>query len=181
MSRNTILLTIVLSLLPLTSAAIAETQEAPRPSAQDKNFLQQVAQQEKSEIGLAKLALQKSSDAQVRRYAQGIVASDAAVEKNAQQLAPATTQEASPQATAEYQKLAKLSSRDFDQEYMKYEAGQQQAELQALRKEISTTDDANLLDFGIKAEVPTQEDAKQAKQIASKLGGNLSAENTEHH
>jgi putative membrane protein len=181
MSRYTILfpaVTLLLASLALSSAAAADqTAEPPHPSAQDRSFLQQVVREYRSETDLARLALRKSSDPQVRSYAQAVVASDAAVEKNAQKMAPASTPAATPATAAEYQKLAKLPGREFDQEYMSYEAGRQQQELQGLRKEISTTDDANLLDFGIKTEVPTQEDAKEAKQLASELGGNLSAKN----
>ncbi|MGH9644482.1 MAG: DUF4142 domain-containing protein [Terriglobales bacterium] len=151
--------------------------QAPRPSAKDTGFLQEVAQEDRSELDLAKLALQKSSDPQVRSYAQSILANDPQVERDAQKLAPSTTQATTSQSSAEYQKLAKLSSREFDQEYMRYEAARQEQDLRSLVNEIDTTDDANLLDFGIKAEVPTQQAEQQAEQLASRLGGSMSVKN----
>lgn len=155
-----------------------QASRAPRPSARDRSFLQQVVQEETSEMDLARLALQKSSDPQVRSYAQSILSNDATVEKNAQKLAPVVIQSASAEGAAEHRKLAQMSSREFEQEYMKYEAARQQQDLQTLVKEIDTTHDARLLDFGIKAEVPTQEAEKRATSIASELGGSVSARNS---
>ena len=94
-------------------------------SSHDKTFLEDTIQDSNYEIKTAQLALQKSSSADVKQYANMIVTDHTALEQQTAAAAKAANTDAKPTLdmsigdAASYAKLKVLSGDSFDQAYLK--------------------------------------------------------------
>lgn len=143
-------------------------------SKHDRLFLHAIASEDQSEIELAQLALQKSTNPQVQQYAKTkILAADPSMKQQAEQIAQQNhspvTSSPSPVQKAEYKNLARLSGKLFDQAYMKYEGRQQSADLKVVKNEITTARNSQVSQYAQKEETPVQQAAQAAQHIASSL------------
>ncbi len=158
------------------------SQKTSQLSNSDQHFLSKLAREDQSEIDLAHLALKKSSNSQVRDYAQNkILAADPSMEHQAKNLArqdnamiPSTQ---ATMAKQEYDRLAKLSGSQFDQAYMKYEARKQEADLDAVQHEINSTNNQQVKTYAQKEETPVRQASQSAQHIANSMGMQTSASN----
>lgn len=144
-------------------------------STADQHFVRTLAEEDHSEIDLARLAMKKSTNSKVQDYANSkILAADPSMEQQARSIAQQDNEKI-PNATNkmqknEYDKLAKLSGTEFDKEYMKYEAWKQEKDLGSVRHEITSTNNQTVKDYARKEEPPVKQAAQSARQIASSLG-----------
>ncbi|HKT89797.1 MAG TPA: DUF4142 domain-containing protein [Candidatus Sulfotelmatobacter sp.] len=144
-------------------------------STADQHFVRTLAEEDHSEIDLARLAMKKSTNSKVQDYANSkILAADPSIEQQARSIAQQDNEKI-PNATNkmqknEYDKLAKLSGTEFDKEYMKYEAWKQEKDLGSVRHEITSTNNQTVKDYARKEEPPVKQAAQSARQIASSLG-----------
>ena len=172
MNRITIVFALALSSLLLAATAATAQSGATQPvSAADSHYFHNIATEGQSEIQLAQLAEQKAADPQVKQYAQNVLAADTAMEQKVKQLLPNAANGSTPEPSAEYRKLAGVAPPRFDEEYMQYEAQRQEADLQMVRNEISTTNDANVLEDALLEEIPIQEAAAKADRIEALMAG----------
>lgn len=161
--------------LPAGLAAQSTLSVKHSPGAEhDRLFLHTLASEDQSEIHLAKLALNKSNNPQVKLYAQSkILAADPKMEQDAKQLADkinlGITTEPNGAKRTRYQTLSHLSGTRFDQVYAKYEKHQQQADLIAVENETVTAANSQVRAFALKEETPVREAAQAAKQLAQSL------------
>lgn len=144
-------------------------------SNHDRLFLHTLSSEDQSEIDLAKLALQKSTNPQVQQYAKSkILAADPSMEQGALRIAQQdhSPVSAAPNATdkAEYKDLAKLSGKEFDRAYMRYESRQQSADLTVVQNEVTSATNSQVSSFARKEETPVRQAAQSANQIARSLG-----------
>jgi putative membrane protein len=144
----------------------------------DHAFLHKLATEDQSEINLARLALQKSNNPQVRQYAQSkILKADPAMEEGAKTVAqkenmPITATVPS-RDQQEYQKLSKLSGTQFDHEYMRYEAWKQHSDLNTVQHEASTATNPQVKDYAQAQVSPVRDASQSAEHIASSMGEGL--------
>ena len=144
-------------------------------SSSDQHFLSQLGKEDQSEIDMAKLAIKKSSNPQVRQYAQNkILAADPSMEEQAKQIAERDKAPISATPNSwekqEYDRLSKLSGKQFDQAYMKYEAHKQGRDLADVQHEISSTNNHQVKTYAQNEETPVKQAAQSAQQVDSSLG-----------
>lgn len=147
---------------------------SPQLSDHDHMFLHALASEDQSEIELARLALQKSTNPQIQQYARTkILAADPSMEQQAVQIAEQEHSHIStapnPAAKADYANFAKLSGENFDKAYMHYEARQQAEDLKIVKNEITTASNQQLSDFARKEQAPVAQAAQSAEQIAQSM------------
>jgi putative membrane protein len=162
--------------VPLAFApAVAHGETALKLSNAEQQFLQEVAQEDQSEINLANLALQKSPNALVKNYARKILSADPQMESGAMTIAQQGHEKIAETPTAtehdEYSKLSHLSGDSFDHEYLRYEANRQKQDLDMVQHEVQTANDQQVKTFAQKEETPIQQVSTSAQQLAASMGG----------
>lgn len=150
--------------------------QPPQISLQGQHFLETLASEDQSEIDLAKLALRKSNDPQVKEYARSkILAADPSMEQEAKNLGKqkhaVVTGFPSSTAKAEYYYLSKFSGKAFDKAYMNYEDAKQREDLIVVQNEAKGGKDPDVKGYAQKEVTPVREAADSAKNIAQALGG----------
>lgn len=152
--------------------------KAAQLSDSDQSFLKALVQEDISEIGLAKMALQKSSNNDVKQYAQTkILAADPGMRDGAQNLLRkyGIDPPAEPSGTerAIHDKLSKKTGKDFDGAYMIYETTQQSDDVKLVNAELKSTTNAEVKSFVEKEKAPVVEAATSAKEISAKLASEM--------
>ena len=142
---------------------------------QDKQFIMTASQSDLTEITLSKMALTKSTNPQVKKYAEKMITDhtklDSEMKPFADQMGvpPATT------LTPEHQQLADqlqpLSGADFDKQYMTDMDTSHHATLDAFNKELSTTQNAQLKPTVQKGQKVVAMHTAMADKLSQKLGG----------
>jgi len=163
--------------LAVPAALAAQTTSSLKHSSgtdQDGLFLHTLASEDQSEIDLAKMALDKSHNPEVKQYAKSkILAADPEMKQEAQQLAQkidlSFTTEPDAKMKAEHQTLSRLSGEQFDQAYAKYESHKQQEDLATVQNETVTAAHSRIRNFALKEEKPVGEAAQAAKELAQSL------------
>lgn len=140
----------------------------------DKLFLHTIASEDQSEIELAKLALHKTSNAQIKQYAKSkILAADPSMEQQAKQIAQqkhtVVSSALNPSAKLRYKQLSNFSGTQFDKAYVKYEAHKQSADLKAVKYEAASASDAEVRGYAQKEQTPVQQAAQAANQLAQAM------------
>lgn len=154
----------------LALPAVMFGQSIPNTSKQltssGRHFVKKLAQEDMSEIRLAHLALKRSSNPQVRNYAQRILSADPSMEQGAKKIAEkdnvTVPTSPSPRQQTECDRLAALSGKRFDRAYMNYEARKQKADLDLVRHEISAASNAQLKAFARNEETPVRNASEMA-------------------
>lgn len=141
----------------------------------DKQFIMTASQGDLTEITLSKLALTKSSNPQVKAYAQKMIHDHTELEAK---MKPFAEQMSVPPATAlnpEHQQLLDqlqgLSGADFDKQYMSDMDTSHHSTLDAFKSELSTTTDAQLKPTVAKGEKVVAQHTMMADKLSKKLGG----------
>ena len=129
-------------------AVQAGAQTAGQISDSDKSFIADASQGDLTETKLSQLALDKSSNADVKTYAQKMITDHAMLELKMKPfaekagVAPATELTAEHQAV--YDKLNGLSGADFDKAYVEAMDKDHHEDLTKFKTEASTTKDPDL-------------------------------------
>ena len=147
---------------------------APQVSQKDKLFLHAIASEDQSEIDLAKLALQKTTNAQIQQYAKSkILAADPDMEKDAMQVAQQNhaTISSKPNAAAQrqYQIFKTLSENEFDKAYSRYEDRMQAADLKVVTREAGAAINPQVRSYAQKEVTPVKLAADAARQLAQAM------------
>jgi putative membrane protein len=157
----------------------ASTNANDHLSTTDHHFLQKLGKEDQSEIDMAKLALKKSNDPQVRQYANSSLSADPNMEEQAKTIAQDSKRpidaNVTPQQKAEYDRLSKLSGHEFDRAYIDYEATRQHQDLDMVQHEINTTKDAQVKSFAQQEETPVRNAADLAKKTQPQVTHEMSA------
>lgn len=147
-------------------------------SQADKMFLKALIQEDISEIGLAQLALQKTSDPDVKDYAQSkILAADPSMRDGAKKLAEDNGMTPPDTSNARQQKihdeLSQKSGKVFDNAYMNYEAGQQVGDVRLVNAELKATHNQSVKDYVTQEKTPVIAAAAKAKEVSQKISTNM--------
>lgn len=167
-----------LGVVTLGCVAIVGITARAQGTDQDKQFLMTASQSDLTEITLSKLALTKSTNPQVKAYAQKMITDHSKLEAD---MKPFADQMGVPPATAlnaEHQglldQLQGLSGGDFDKQYMTDMDTSHHAALDVFKSELSTTTDAHLKPTVAKGEKVVAQHTAMADKLSSKLGGTTS-------
>jgi putative membrane protein len=147
-------------------------------SSSDKSFVTALIQEDISEIDLAKMALQKSADPQVKDYAQTkILGADPEMRERADQIAQQYGINPPTEPNARQKQVhGELSGKNgnlFDQSYMVYEATQQSADLQLVNAEINSTKNPTIKSYASKEKTPVEQAAASAIDVNKKVSSEM--------
>jgi putative membrane protein len=133
------------------AVAIPQLSTAQNLSKEDTHYMTETAQGLMSEVKLGEMAQQRGQDERVKAFGKQMVDDHGKDLQNLQQLAaqrqvtlPATLNE---DQSKEAEKLAKLSGKDFDKEYLKYEAKDHSHDIRENGDEMKKTADPELKKF----------------------------------
>ena len=161
----------------IVSPIAAFAQTAPKNTGPlalgDRAFLYQQAQEDMSEIKLAKLAIAKSTNPQVQSYANSILDNDPTMGQEAKIIA-AQKKVTVPyivnvEQKARFDRLSKLAGADFDKAYMQYEAQKQQQDLRLVQQLANAAQDQDVKNYARNEAPVVLKTAQTAKIIASSL------------
>ena len=117
---------------------------------QDKIFVRRVAVGGFAEVSLGKLAVQKSSNDEVKKLGQTMVDDHMALENDlkpaADELGVRMPTKLSKEDQDEFDKLSALSGTDFDKEYLAYTLRAHRKDLHEFRAEVASTIDSQIKD-----------------------------------
>lgn len=138
---------VILTGVALCSAIPALAQS--NASNTDKYFVTAILQTSNAEIQTGNLAQQKSSSADVKRYAQRMIGDHTQFSQQMQPLAQQMTitvapDELTPRQQKATAKLQELSGDAFDKDYIRAQLEEQSHTLRLFQSEIATTHDENL-------------------------------------
>jgi putative membrane protein len=147
-------------------------------SKSDKMFLKALIQEDISEIGLAKMALQKSSNPDVKQYAQTkILAADPQMRDGAEKIAQDNGMQPPTQPNARqkkmYDKLSQKSGKLFDNAYMNYEATQQTNDVKLANAELGSTHSSVMKSYLDNEKTPIVKAAASAKKISQTISSGM--------
>jgi putative membrane protein len=141
----------LLGLTMLAGLAFSQLSNAANLSKNDVKYLTESTQGLMSELKLGNLAQQRSSDERVRNFGKQMVTDHG---KDLQQLQQLAAQKKIPlpetmndDQRKEAEKLSKLSGKEFDKEYLRYEAKDHSDDIKEQGKEMKKTLDPDLKKF----------------------------------
>lgn len=172
-------LTLPLAMFPQKSPA-NKNKSKGRFSQGDQMFLKALIQEDISEISLAKMALQKSSNPQVKQYARTkILAADPQMRDGAAKIIRADNLQPPTGPNTRQRKihseLDKKSGKYFDNAYMNYEASQQTADMKLVKTEIQSTNDAQVKNYVTAQETPVEQAASAARDLSRNISSALTS------
>jgi putative membrane protein len=140
-----------LALTMLAGLAFSQLSNAANLSRDDVKYLTESAQGLMSELNLGNLAQQRASDQRVRSFGKQMVTDHG---KDLQQLKQLADQKKihlpesmNNDQRKEAEKLSKLSGKEFDKEYLRYEAKDHTEDIKEQGKEMKKTLDPDLKKF----------------------------------
>ena len=157
----------------LVAAMGASTARAQ--SDQDKQFLMTASQSDYTEMTFSKLALQKSTNPQVKQYAQKMITDHTKLEAEMKPFAdkmgvtPVTTLDADHQQ--KYDQLSSMSGTDFDKGYMSAMDTDHHKSLDNFKSELSSTQDPSFKKVVAKGEKVVAQHTEMADKMSTKMGG----------
>ncbi len=141
---------------------------------QDKQFVTQASLSDYTEMTFSQLALQKSSNPQVKAYAQKMITDHQKLEASMKPAAdklgvtPATALDSDHQQM--YDQMSKLSGADFDKQYMTAMDQDHHKSLDSFKSEESSTQDPQLKPVVKKGEKVVAQHTVMADKMQAKMG-----------
>ncbi len=170
----TLAATAVLCCAPAFAQTTAQSQSSSSASSQDKMFLKDAAAGNMAEVAAGKVALDKSSNEQVKQFAQKMVDDHTKLQDQlkpvAQQLNVDLPTEPKAKDKAMMTKMQGMSGADFDKAYMRDMVKDHTKDLQQFKKEASTGKDSQVKDLAQQGSTVIQGHLDMAKQVASSVG-----------
>jgi putative membrane protein len=146
-----------------------------RPAKQDMQAIQKIAQANMAEVETGKVALEKASSGEVKKFAQHMVDDHGKMLQETQQMAQSMGMKVPAAPDAKHQAALKmlqgLSGDQFDRRYMNQMVKDHEDTLKLLKKTSTGAKDPDLKAAAQKAAPDVQEHLKMAKEIQSSLGG----------
>jgi putative membrane protein len=161
----------------IVSPIAAFAQTAPKNTGPlalgDRMLLYQLAQEDMSEINLAKLATEKSTNPQVQSYANSILDNDPTLGQEAKIIAAqkrvTVPYIVNTEQKARFDRLSELAGADFDKAYMQYEAQKQQQDLKLVQQAANAAKDQDVKNYAMNETPIVLKAAQTAKAIVSSL------------
>jgi putative membrane protein len=162
-------------------ATLAQESNAPptRDSAHkgesvttDQTFMKEAADGGLPEVELVQLAVEKSSNEQVKGFAQRMVEDHGEANENLKQLAARKgvnlPSEPSAKQKAKKERLSRLSGEEFDRAYMSDMLKDHKTDVAAFQQESDNGKDSDVKEFAAQT-APTGEHLKQAESVTGKI------------
>jgi putative membrane protein len=128
-----------ISFLALSGAGSLQAQQDPKPSSQDKGFLQRAFQVNQAQIQMGQLAGQRATSDEVKQYANHLAADHTKANDELQQLANSNSIQLSsnldPKQQAILNRLQKANGKDFDREFLRTQMRIQRQNISMLKNE----------------------------------------------
>jgi putative membrane protein len=154
---------LVLSVLVFTTPAFA--------AMDSKKFLGEAAQGGKAEVQLSQLATEKAATPEVMQFAQHLIDDHSQLNRQVEELAAQKSiqlpAEVSSKQQAEYEKLSRLSGKNFDKEFMSYNLKDHKKDVSDFKKQAQQGTDSEIKQLAAKT-LPTLEDHLRMAQSVSK-------------
>jgi putative membrane protein len=161
------------------SPADNATSGSSQLSAMDKHFIRKAAEGGLAEVELGKLATQKASSDEVKKFGQRMVDDHSKANDQLKQLAQQkgvdlpTQPDAKDKATKS--RLEKLSGEQFDKAYMQDMVKDHTKDVSEFKKESTSAKDPDVKNFASQTLPTLQDHLKEAKSIAPKENKQASA------
>jgi putative membrane protein len=143
--------------------------------AKDESFLKDAAAGNMAEVAMGKVALDKSSNDDVKKFAQMMVDDHTKMESDVEAVAKATGVKLpdSPDkgAKKEVAKLQTLSGADFDKAYMAAMVKDHKKDLSDFKAEASSTQNGGVRDLATNGAKTIQTHLEAAQSVNGKLNG----------
>jgi putative membrane protein len=143
----------------------------------DDKFLMEAAQGGMAEVELSRIALQKTENEEIRRFAQMMIDEHTAANAELEQIAAsknmAMPTEMSKKHRDAMEKLNGLSGAEFDRAYMKQMVKDHQATVKLFEKQADRGTDADLKAFAAK----TLPNLREHLRMARSMSGNMNNTN----
>ncbi|MFL6673258.1 MAG: DUF4142 domain-containing protein [Massilia sp.] len=140
-----------IALMIAAAAAVPHLSSAAEPGKKDSKYMTESAQGLMSEVKLGDMAQQRGQDERVKAFGKQMVDEHGKDLQNLRQLAtqknvtlPETLND---DQSKEAEKLGKLSGKDFDKEYLKYEAKDHAHDIKEQGEQMKKTADPDLKKF----------------------------------
>jgi putative membrane protein len=144
-------------------------------SDQDKQFLQEAATSDFTEIKFSQLAAQKASSSDVKAYANKMITDHQMLEQKmqpvAQQMGVTPPTDLDSQHQQLYDQLNQLSGADFDKQYMSDMSTDHHKALDLFKQEESSTQNAQLKPLVKQGEKVVAQHTAMADKMVKKMGG----------
>jgi putative membrane protein len=156
-------------------AAVSPTATPVRsvPRQDDNAFAMTVAQNGMAEVALAKLALQKSKNADVKKFAQRVITDHTKVGQELKKIAAAKNitlpAEVKPEQKETHDRFMKLSGAEFDREFMNLMVENHGKSITAFEAESNNGTDAELKAFAGNTLPTLREHLQMARDTTGKL------------
>ncbi len=163
--------------LAATTAALsfAHAALAADLSHKDKKYMTKTAQGLISEVALGEMAQKNAADERVKQFGKRMIDDHGKDLANLKQLAsqkkvslPDTMDHGQKK---EFDKLSRLSGKDFDKEYVKYEAKDHKEDVEDQGKEMKSTSDPDLKTFSTAAYATVSRHKESIDELHRALGG----------
>jgi putative membrane protein len=177
---NITTLSLAVALLPAAGLAQTQTNEM-KPSASmgaspsqvapsDKKFVREAAQGGMAEVELGKLATEKASSDEVKKFGQRMVDDHTKAGNELKQIAGekgiVVSQQLSAKDKMTKDRLSKLSGEQFDKAYMADMVKDHTQDVADFQKEANSGADSDVKNFAAKTLPTLQDHLREAKQIA---------------
>lgn len=147
---------------------------AAAQSHSDKSFMETASQGNVTEVEMAKLALKKSQNADVRAFAERMIKDHQTLgKKMAPYMAQAGLKPSVSMNTMHqhlYNKLNGLSGTEFDKQYVEAMVKDHHEDLKDFQDEINSTQNAQLKPTVVEGEKVIAEHTQMADSLAQKMG-----------
>lgn len=139
----------------------------------DQTFLKEAAEGGLAEVELGQLAVEKSSNEDVKRFAQLMVEDHGKANEDLKQLATqkgvSLPSEPTAKQKAKKEQLSKLSGDEFDRAYMSDMLKDHKADIAAFEKESDSGNDSDIKRFASQALPTLRAHLKQAESVTGKI------------
>jgi len=154
-------------------AGFLSAQDASISAAGDKTFLMNADESNSAEIAASQMALKKSKNPDVKAYAQQMIADHQKLRSDmaslTQQMGVMTPQPLNETHKAEAKRLAALSGKSFDMEYVKTMDQDHHKTLGVFNNEIATTSNADLKTTVSQGQSVIEKHTEMADQMVQKM------------
>lgn len=144
-----------------------------KTSSEDKEFMHKAAHAGHAEIAAGKMALDKSQNADVKKFAQRMVDDHTKAGNELKELAKSKNETLPTEPSDEQKKkadeLSKLSGDEFDAEYMDAQVSDHETVIDFFQDEVDGGADSDVVDFATKT-LPT---LKSHLEMAENVNDNL--------
>jgi putative membrane protein len=175
MLNRTLLLAALLGLAAFVGTSRTFAADEDRSNLTDQGFVTQASADGLAELDLARLALQKSQNPEVRKFAQRMIDDHTKANRELNSVADRNQLRPAPQAGEKHrqlmERLSRLQGADFDRGYAEAMAKDHDEAVSLFERACKDCKQKDLKDFADKTISTLKEHKEMAHKLADKVGG----------